>query len=162
MTCLTFHAWRAASSLKTDWVRVWTSIDTLSPEGGHARGNGCRIAPASRIARSLHFGQIEIERLRDIAQRVVVFVGDRIEARHRAHLAEGEILHAVERLADLLLHVLRQCLAIEHRIIPDRRRFPHDLELAAIGETFGAAALVDAIGDRTGFDLALADRDDRR
>src|SRR3954447_15780878 len=64
------------------------------------------------VTRSLHLGEIEVERFCDVAQRVVVLVGDRIEACDRPHLAEREILHAVKRFANLLLHVLRQRLAV--------------------------------------------------
>src|SRR2546430_331126 len=107
MTCLIFHVWRAASSSKTDCVRVWMSVDTVPP-GAVSYETGCRIGPASgkHTAILFHLGQIKIERLRNVTQRVIVFVGNRIEARHRAHLAEGKVLHAVESFADLLLQVI--------------------------------------------------------
>src|SRR5436305_1822064 len=122
MPCLIFHVWRAASSSKTDCVRVWMSIDTLPPKGGHAGANGCRVSAGIRTSpKSLHFGQIEIERLGDVAQRVIVLVGDRIETRHCAHFAEWKVLDAVESLPDFFLHVVGKGLAVEHRVVPDRR-----------------------------------------
>src|SRR6185312_13555880 len=59
--------------------------------------------PKTRGAGSLHLGQVEFQCLGDVPDDVVGRVGCRVEAGHGAHLAEGQVLDAVERIADLLL-----------------------------------------------------------
>src|SRR5688572_25713671 len=121
---------------------------------GSRQPGGC--AGSTAAIALLHLAQVELQRRGDLADRVVVLVRGRIEARHRAHLAEGEVLHAEERLTDALLHVLGQVLAIKQRVVRDRRRLPDDFQLVAVGEALGAAALVDAVRDRAGVYLARA------
>src|SRR6185503_2387858 len=68
------------------------------------------VREAAVLTRLFHFPQVELQRRSDFADRVVVLVGCRVEARDGSHLAERKVLHAEERVADLLLQVLRQVL----------------------------------------------------